>query len=331
MKITIILLLAISFVIALVPHALYVVVKTISILYRFRCPYRPYGLTALALVVLWLVLAVYGNLWGRFKFEQKDVTLSFATLPEVFDGYRVVHVSDFHLGGWIGHEQRIQQIVDSINALHADAILFTGDLVSLSEEELTTFIPILSRLHARDGVFSVLGNHDYMPYTRSWSQRERDGHVRRLQQMEREQLGWTLLTNGNAIVRRGTDSIAVCGTENSSLGVHSVVVRGDMAKTVSGTDGCFRILLRHDPTMWRAEVLGKYDVPLTLSGHTHGGQMSVLGLFYVSTFIYKEHAGLYTENDQQLYVNIGLGATMPMRVGAVPEITLITLKKRQGR
>ena len=328
MKVAVVLFIGIGLIIAFVPHVVYAVVKMASAMFHFKCNYRPYGLTALGLVLLWIVLATYGNQWGRFRLEQKNVELEFAALPKAFDGYRVVHISDFHLDGWIGHEQQMQDIVNKINALRADAILFTGDLVSLSENELETFVPILSRLKAKDGVFSVLGNHDYMPYTRSWTPREREEHLQKLIKTEREKLGWKLLINEHMIVRRGTDSIAICGTENSSLGVHSKVVRGDLKKTVKGTDGCFRILLTHDPTLWRAEVLGKQGIPLTLSGHTHGGQMSFFGLFYVSTFIYKEHAGLYTENDQKLYVNIGLGATMPVRIGATPEITLMTLTRK---
>lgn len=315
----------IGLIVFIFPHLVYLVVKGLSWLFHFRCSYRPFGLTALSLVVLWVVLAVYGNVWGRFRHEQKTVNLELSQLPEAFKGYKAVHISDLHLDGFIGHEDRIQKVVDEINALQPDAIFFTGDLVSLTEEELTPFIPILSQLKAKDGVYSILGNHDYLPYNRMMSDRERATHLDKLIAMEREQLGWNLLLNENAVIRRGNDSIAIVGSENQSMGVHSVVKRGDLKKAMEGTEGMCHILLTHDPTHWKGEVVGKTDIPLTLSGHTHGGQMNIFGLFYVSTFIYKEHAGLYSENGQHLYVNIGIGGTMPMRVAAPSEITLLRL------
>lgn len=310
----------------ILPHLIYIIVRLAGWIFHFHCNYRPFGYTALSLLALWLVLDIYGHVWGRFFYEQKNITLNFSNLPDSFRGYKVVHISDLHLDGWEGHEKKMQEIVNEINALNPDAICFTGDLVSLSEDELASFVPILSQLKARDGVYSILGNHDYLPYNRFWTDRERQAHLQKLIDMERNQLGWNLLLNENAVIRHGNDSIAILGSENQSLGVHHIVQRGDLHKAMEGTDGMFRILLSHDPTHWRGEVLGKTDIPLTLSGHTHGGQMNVLGLFYVSTFIYKEHAGLYSENNQHLYVNIGLGGTMPVRIGATPEITVITLK-----
>lgn len=318
---------AISILLVLLPSVVYLVAKLLGLVFHFRVAYKPFGYTTLALVTVWILLAVYGNVWGRFFREIKTVDLQFSTVPSAFDGYRIVQLSDFHLDGWACHEDKMQRLVDEVNALNADAIMFTGDLVSLSEDELKPFVPILSQLKARDGVFAILGNHDYQPYNRMWSERERAEHVARLVEMEKRDLGWQLLMNENAIIRRGGDSIAVLGSENQSLGAHNIVVRGDLKRTMEGTDGMFRILLTHDPTHWRGEVLGKTDIPLTLSGHTHGGQVSVFGLFYVSTFIYKEHAGLYEENAQKLYVNIGMGGTMPMRLGATPEITLLTLRR----
>lgn len=320
-------LVVISLIIVLVPSIIYLLSKLLGMVFHYHVGYRPFGLTILGLIALWIALAVYGNLYGRFLHEEKNVELQFASLPEAFDGYHIVHLSDFHLDGWIGHTDKMQAIVDEVNALNPDAIFFTGDLVSLEEKELEEFMPILSKLKAKDGVFSIMGNHDYQPYNRLWSDKERAEHVAHLQQMER-QMGWNLLLNENAFIHRGEDSIAILGSENHSMGVHNVVARGNLKKTMEGTDGMFRILLTHDPTHWRGEVLGKTDIPLTLSGHTHGGQMNVFGLFYVSTFIYKEHAGLYEENGQKLYVNIGLGGTMPMRVGATPEITSIKISRK---
>ncbi len=328
MKFFFISLIAISIILFLVPHIVYAATKLLSMVFNFRVNYKPFGITALALIILWIGIAVYGNLWGRFKLERKELTLSFSNLPASFDGYRIVHISDLHLDGFNGHEKEFQTVVDSINNINADAIFFTGDIVSLEEKELTPFIPILKELRAKDGVYSILGNHDYLPYNRTWSDKERNRHIAKLISMQKNELNWHLLMNENHIISNGTDSIAVLGSENQSMGIHAVIKRGDLKKTMLHTDGMFRILLTHDPTHWRGEVLSQTDIPLTLSGHTHGGQMKVFGLFYASTFLYKEHAGLYSENGHYLYVNTGIGGTMPMRLGIPAEITVITLKRK---
>lgn len=328
MKLFITLLITISIALLLLPTIIYVMAKALGLLFHWNVTFKPFLLTALSLIVLWVTLALYGHFYGRFGFETKHLTVQHDKLPEAFNGYRIIHISDLHLDGWAGKEEKLQEIVDSINNQNADLVCFTGDLVSITSDELKPFIPVLSKIKAKDGVVSILGNHDYMPYTK-WSglsEKDRLMKVAELQRMEREELGWKLLMNENTLIRRGNDSIAVLGSENQSLGVHNVIVKGDLKKTMQGTDGMFRILLTHDPTHWRGEVLGKTDIPLTLSGHTHGGQVNILGLFYVSTFIYKEDAGFYTENNQNLYINIGLGGTAPLRIGATPEITVIELK-----
>ena len=137
-------------------------------------------------------------------------------------------------------------------------------------------------------------------------------------------MGWNLILNDNRIIRRSRDSIAVIGVENTSPSRH-FPSRGDLYNASEGTDGLFRILLSHDPMHWEAEILGK-DFPLTLSGHTHAMQVSIFG-WSPSSLIFKHHKGLYTEGNQNIYVNKGLGETIfPARIGACPEITLITLK-----
>ncbi len=327
MKFFFIALIGISIIMVLVPHILFAITKLLGLVFHFRVSYKPWFIASSTLLLLWLGMAFYGHEWGRFNEKVTTLTLNFDSLPEAFQDYRIVHISDLHLDGWTGHESKMTEIVDKINALNPDAIFITGDLVSLSEKELVPFIPILKSLKAKDGVFSILGNHDYMPYNRSWSQTKRMEHLQKLTDMQRKDLGWHLLANESHIIKKGNDSIAILGSENQSMGVHSVVRRGNLNQAMNGTDSMFRILLTHDPTHWRGEVLGKTNIPLTLSGHTHGGQVGIPGLFFVSAFIYKEHAGLYQENNQTLYVNTGIGGTMPMRVGAPPEITLITLGK----
>lgn len=317
----------IGIILMVVPHVIYVAARLLSLVFNFNVRYKPFGVAAALLFAMWLAMVCYGHYVGRFKNVQTDIELRYPTLPKAFDGYRVVQISDIHLDGWAGHEDKIEKLVDDVNALDADLVVFTGDLISIDESELTPFIHILRRLKAKDGVYSILGNHDYMAYSRNLTARQREEHLQRLITMEMRDMGWHLLMNDNDIIRRGNDSIAILGSENQSLRIHSVIKRGNLKKTMAGTDGMFRILLTHDPSHWRGEVADKTDIPLTLSGHTHGGQVSFFGLFYFSTLLYKEHAGLYSTHNQKLYVNIGVGGTMPMRVGAPSEITVITLRR----
>lgn len=323
------LLIAITLGVALLPHIAYIIAKVLALFFHFHVPYRPFGFTALGLAGLWLCLFAYGNLFGRYFHETKKVEIPCKGLPESFKGYRIVHISDLHINGYEGKDNLLLSIIKEINALKPDLICFTGDLVSIDEAELTHFLPLLRQLKAKDGVISIMGNHDYMPYKRNVSNKERAMNVAELQRMEREDLGWKLLLNENTFIHRGNDSIAIVGSENQSMGIHSIIRRGNLTKALEGTDNSFRIILTHDPTHWRGEILGKArskdDGTLTLSGHTHSGQFRVLG-FSVARFIYKEYDGLYTEGNQHLYINIGLGGTMPMRIGATPEITLITLR-----
>lgn len=326
----------ISVVLALLPHIVYLLAKLVSLTCSMRISYRPFAYVTLGLVAVWVLLACLGNVYGRFRHEVKEVGLSFEKLPQSFDGLRIVHISDLHLDGWVGHEQELQERIDEINALEPDIICFTGDLVSMGANELKPFVPILRKLRAKEdsdkggAVFAVLGNHDYLPYNRALSPYERTTAVAELVRMEREELGWNVLLNESAILHRGNDSIAILGSENQSVGAHPVVQRGDLKKTLASIDceQTFCILLTHDPSQWRKEVLPLTHIPLTLSGHTHAMQLRVLG-FTPSKWIYPECDGLYSEGDQHLYVNIGLGGTLPWRIGATPEITLLTLSRTE--
>lgn len=311
---------------ALVPHVIYLLAKVVGLIAHFKVSYKYFGFTALGLFVLISVLMTYGYAFGRFRSEVTTFDFESESVPGAFDGYKIVQISDLHLDGWKGNSEHLKKRIDEINAINPDLVCFTGDLVSLSPSEIDGFKPILKELKAKDGVISILGNHDYLPYARHLSDSARWQQVNKVIDAERNDLGWNLLLNENTIIRHGADSIAILGCENQSVGAHPVIQRGDLAKTCEGTEGIFRILLTHDPSQWRKEVVGKTDIPLTLSGHTHAMQFRVLG-FTPSKWIYPDCDGLYIVGNQKLYVNIGLGGTMPMRIGATPEITLITLRK----
>ena len=264
----------------------------------------------------------YGTLIERNCFKIKEVSISFENLPEAFDGYRIVHISDIHARSFIGREKNLAKAIDKINRLNPDIAAFTGDLITLAPDELDSLAPILGRIKA--GTFSVLGNHDYSIYSNA-SEDARQAHLEDLITRE-EAMGWELLLDEHRIISKGTDSIAVIGVQNTSPSRH-FPSKGDLKKASEGTEGMFRIVLSHDPMHWENEILGQ-DYPLTLSGHTHAMQLSLLG-WSPSSLLFEHHRGLYTRDGQSLYVNLGLGETIfPARIGVRPEITVITLNRR---
>lgn len=287
----------------------------------FRISFRKaflYGLVSLFIPPLCFA---YGSLIERNRVQVNEVEISSAEVPEGFDGYRIVHISDIHARSFQKRGKVLQKMAARINGLDADLIVFTGDIITMDSSELDSLSHILKGLKAKYGVMSVLGNHDYCIYAHPEAA---DDDVSKVIEKEKA-MGWNVLIDENRRIIRGTDTIAVIGVENTSPSRH-FPSKGDLAKASEGTEGLFRILLSHDPMHWDMEVLGK-DYPLTLSGHTHAMQFS-LGRWCPSKYMFRQYRGLYTENSQHLYVNIGLGETIfPARIGAVPEITLITLKR----
>lgn len=276
---------------------------------------------------------IYGFTKGFQKLEVKHVTIYLSDLPKSFDGYRIVQFSDIHLGSFYGWRGWIpQRDIDSIQAQHADMICFTGDLQNAHPSELPPYRRMLSSLKAKDGVFSILGNHDYSYYVEVDSL-EGVAIERRVQSFERS-LGWHLLNNEHTVLRRGSDSIYVAGTEN-----YDKPKRTSVSKALYGIKpGHFVLMLQHIPTQWKEMVpslinktYGSKDTvlfapQLTLSGHTHGGQVEILGLR--PTMFAAYDYGLYEREGCQLYTTAGLGGVVPIRIGATAEIVVITLRKK---
>lgn len=299
----------------------------VSLLLRLtaKVPFRKAFRWGLLSLLVPPVVIAYGTLVERNRFEVKEVVLEFDDLPKSFDGYRIVHLSDIHARSFSRRAKQMQKAVDMINDTDPDLVAFTGDLITLVPEELDTITPALGRIKAKDGVVSVLGNHDYCMYSDLPSE-AKEKHLEELIAREKS-LGWIVLMDENRFIRKGNDSIAVIGVQNTSASVH-FPSKGDLKKASEGTEGAFRIVLTHDPLHWESEILGQ-DYPLTLSGHTHAMQLSLFG-WSPSSLMFKHNKGLYTSDSgtQSLYVNVGLGETIfPARIGARPEITLITLKK----
>ena len=320
---------------------------------RKRLSFRPFCYTAVVLVFACWVLIAYGYWVGRYQIEVKPATYTHPLLPAAFDGYKIVHISDLHLATFSDRPAALQRIVDTINTQAPDLICFTGDIVTIGVEEAMPFTAILQQLHARDAVLSVLGNHDLMIY-RDIPTSERLRQVNRLVAFEQDSLRWRVLRDTSFTIVRprllaesdlsAMDTLTVLGVDNCSCegqGFRSIY-HGDLSAAMRNTCG-FPILLSHDPTHWRAEVQDRTNIPLTLSGHTHSGQFRIFG-HPLAGLLFQESAGWYyhpaydepdaekqqtDEMRQALYINSGVGCTLPVRVNCPAEITVITLRSPQ--
>lgn len=279
---------------------------------------------ASALFVMGYIL--YGAFFGTENFQIRETTILSKDLPKGFENYRIVQISDIHCGSWAGDTKALQKAVNLINDQEPDLIVFTGDLVNNIATELDEFMPILSQLKAKDGVYSVLGNHDYAMYIPWESPEKKEQNLIALKQKQAD-MNWILLNNRHVKLYQNGDSLALIGVENCGRPPFPNYAR--FPEAMEGTEGMFKVLLSHDPSSWRREVLPETDIQLTLSGHTHAMQTKIFG-FSPAVWVYPEYEGLYTEGKQMLYVNIGLGHLMyPLRLGAWPEITLLTLKREE--
>lgn len=315
---------------ALLPHIVWLVMWLLGRIFRFSVNYTPYGWTSVGLVVLVWTLLAYGFFVGRWKVQTTDWTYEHTDIPESFDGMRIVHISDLHLSTFEDNPRQLDKFVELINATHPDLICFTGDLVSLRQEELTPYINSLCKLQAGYGVCSVLGNHDFFIYSSQYqTDSEKMAAVDRLAELQRTQLGWHLLRNESFTIIRESDTLTIVGVDNNNCSNQGfkTIHRGNLPRALQGTNG-FRILLSHDPSHWIEEVIPDTDIPLTLSGHTHSAQIRLFG-WTPASWVFKQTYGRYDNGNQTLYVNIGLGCTIPVRLGANPEITVITLKRKK--
>lgn len=276
----------------------------------------------LGVAVVVALVYLYGMYVGSRKVEVTHVRFAHKDVPEAFDGYKIVQFSDAHVGSLTGSRQEVlKKAVEMINQQHADLVVFTGDLQNKRAVEIDAQRELLSSIRAKDGVVAVLGNHDYAEYV-GGTKAEKDSCCR-LTVEAIKRLGWTLLRNEHLVVRRGNDSIVVAGMENDGEGRFPQL--GDIAKTLEGVgEGAFIVMLEHDPTSWHRKIVPYSSAQLTLSGHTHGGQMSILG-WSPASFVYSEYNGMYNNGRHSLYVSKGLGGVVPFRLGASGEIVVITL------
>jgi uncharacterized protein len=269
-----------------------------------------------------------GMIWGKNNTKVLKYTLFFDDLPSSFDGYQLTQISDIHAGN-LSSLDKLKDLIQLVNTQKSDVIFFTGDLVNNEANELNPWLTTLSKLKSKDGIYSILGNHDYGDY-RSWpSEKEKIDNFNKIKEYQK-QIGFDLLLNESQYIKKGNQKLAIIGVENWGNGFRKYGDLSKASKKIKSDD--FKILLSHDPTHWQKKVLNnEYNYHLTLSGHTHGGQFGIEIPGYIKwspvKWRYKYWAGIYKEKNKYLNVNRGLGTTaVPGRVGIWPEITVITLK-----
>lgn len=283
--------------------------------------------TALAAAGIFSALAIDGIIFGKYRHTVRKVKLRFKNLPESFKGYKIVQISDVHSGSFF-NPQKLQKAIDLINEQDADVVLFTGDMVNNYADEFKPFIPLFKSIKAKDGKFSILGNHDYGDYGAWNSREEKAQNIPTLKNYQAE-AGFKLLRNENIALEKNGEKIYLLGVEN--WGIKPFPQYGDLDKALVGVpENAIKVLMSHDPTHFD-EVVKKHKthVHLTLSGHTHGMQFG-LDLKNIKwspvKFKYKKWADLYESEGKYLYVNRGFGViAYPGRVGINPEITVIEL------
>ena len=285
---------------------------------------------ALGLAAIPFASILYGVIKGRYNFKVLKYTLSFDDLPEAFDGYKITQISDVHSGSF-DNAEKLDYAIDLINEQASDAILFTGDMVNNEASEMEPWKGTFARLKARDGKFSVLGNHDYGDYIDWPTPEAKIANLDRLKEIQKE-MEFKLLLNEHHYIEKDGQRLAIVGVENWGEGGFKKA--GDLNKAISGlAQDDFKILMSHDPSHWEYEVKDHPEhFHLTLSGHTHGMQfgIEIPGWFKWSPvkWRYKYWAGIYEDAKQYINVNRGFGyLAFPGRVGIWPEITVIELKK----
>ncbi len=303
-------------------------IASIPELFRHK-RYRWLTVTGTVLSVVIFIMMWWGALINRYRIDVNYVDIPIDNLPEQFDGYRIVQFSDLHSGTYGKDTTFVSSLVDRLNSLDGDMIVFTGDIVNRNSTEMRPFVKPLSRLKAPDGVYAILGNHDYGDYMNWDSEADKEANMQSLYDLYAS-TGIDLLRNSHRKINRGNDSIALIGVEN--IGDPPFKVYGSLADAYPDAgDNMTKILLSHNPAHWCDEIKDNdsINIALTLAGHTHAMQMMIGGVT-PAAWRYATSHGLYSDSlNHNLYVNIGAGTVgIPTRIGATPEITVLTLRRK---
>jgi predicted MPP superfamily phosphohydrolase len=268
----------------------------------------------------------FGILSGAYDYRVRRKLVPIQGLPQALHGLRIGQLSDIHSGSFF-NKTAVQGGIDLLMQEKPDLFVFTGDLVNNETSEVYEYKEMFSKITAPLGAFSTLGNHDYGDYRRWSSAQAKQQNLNDIVRVHKE-MGWDLLRNENRTIKVDGENLSLIGVENWGAGRFAKY--GDIAQAYQGSEADTKILLSHDPSHWDAQIRPDYpDIDLMLAGHTHGFQFGVeIGNFRwsPSQYLYKQWADLYTEGNQNLYVNRGFGFLgYPGRVGILPEITIIEL------
>ncbi len=273
---------------------------------------------------------IYGIFEGRYNYKVIKQSIFFPDLPDAFDGFKITQISDVHSGSF-DNPEKIEYAIDLVNEQNSDLILFTGDIVNTDAKEMHPWLETFNRIKKHEyGKYSVLGNHDYGEYVTWPSEKAKEANFQAIKNLY-GQIDFKLLLNEHTFIEKGGQKIALVGVENWG---HNFKQAGDLNKAAQHLNKeDFKILMSHDPSHWDYEVQHhEKNFHLTLSGHTHGMQfgIEIPGYFKwsLAQYVYKQWAGLYENLGRYVYVNRGFGYhAYPGRVGIMPEITVIELKK----
>lgn len=284
---------------------------------------------ALGLAAVPFFSFIYGIVQGKYNYKVLKYQLTFKDLPAAFDGFTITQISDIHSGSFTNKE-KIKYGVDLINQQKSDIMLFTGDIVNNKADEMDNWITVFNKLEAKEGKYSILGNHDYGDYMDWKNPQDKKDNFQKVKEVH-QKIGFDLLLDEHRYLEKDGQKIALLGVENWGKGFNKA---GDLQRAATGVKKeDFKILMSHDPSHWEYKVKkDPFNYQLTLSGHTHGFQMGIEipGWFKwsPSKYAYKQWAGLYQESGRYINVNRGFGYhAFPGRVGICPEITVIELKK----
>ncbi len=301
--------------------------------YFFRLVHLPR--VGIVLGVCLALLFIWGVTRGRTTIHIDRIEIASPRLPAGFDGLRVVQFSDTHLGALVNERAEVGRIVDSINSLHPDLIVFSGDLVNIRSSELDTCaMRLLGGLHAPYGVVSITGNHDIGAYIKDTVSLPREKSLAQLIAKEKA-MGWQVLNDTTVYLRRGGDSISLTGL---AFKPELKIIRHDREMPdmhlsdiyASTPDTLYNMTAVHIPQLWSQIKAAGYG-DLALAGHVHSMQMKLHLFgheFSPAEWFYTQWSGRYDDAGKTLYINDGTGYIgFPMRLGAYPEISLITLKR----
>jgi predicted MPP superfamily phosphohydrolase len=284
----------------------------------------------LGLAAIPFVSLIYGVTIGKYNYKVIKQRIFFPDLPEAFDGFTITQISDVHSGSF-DNPEKINYAIDLVNEQNSDMILFTGDIVNTDAKEMHPWIETFNRIKEHEfGKYSVLGNHEYGEYVTWPTEKDKEDNFQAIKNLY-GQIGFKLMLNEHTYIEKGSDKIALIGVENWG---HNFKKAGDIDKATQHVDRKdFKILMSHDPSHWDYEIKNhESNFHLTLSGHTHGMQfgIEIPGYFKwsLAQYVYAQWAGLYENLGRYVYVNRGFGFhAYPGRVGIMPEITVIELKK----